>query len=505
MKLPEQGELWSPTPGELTAQGLDDYRTSLELAGFEVPNLNGTEIEFRLSAVEKMLAPVWYNQAVKADSSDERFTTGDQLDSIRERLMLPVIPATPSEGPVSVKIVGTTPLTFPDGMEGKLKTGQVIKVKGNHFGVVNNGRVTVTSVSLGSATNSPAGTPGKWTAPPLNVGTEFVVADNGLVDGGDEESDAEKSERIQLKRLSRANVSAENWGALGQIAREAHPSIQAAFVYPCLGGPASGKVVVVGKQYQTNAYSREVSDSILSKVYNHVRAKFFSMSEIMVQTANEVKVELSIGLTFAQNRSLWMGDKWPRPTAISKFVRTSGVTDTRNIRFAKADLLSSTPTAGSTIFVSWWCKSKKKLVTTRAVFGGDYDVNNVKITTDIPLSVDGVNVLVGDVIFPSPNNAESYVAELDDIFYRMGPGENTSSPTSLNENPQRGYRLPRPNDMYPYTFDVNSAAKFRTKFQEISNCSIIDITPYSTPAIPGSPNTMPNMLQLDAIGIYPES
>lgn len=505
MKLPEQGELWAPAPGDLTKQALEDYRSGLEQLGITPPVLEGTEIEIRYATIDNLLQPIFYNQAIKADAADWQVAGRSDLDRISKGLGMPEIGASPSTGPATVSIVGSGSVSFPDGMEGRLATGQFVRVEGNHLGVTNGQDVRIVSVLEGTAANVPAGTKGKWTAPPINVATEFVIGEGGLKDGGDKEDTEEKRERIQLERISRPRAEVENWGFVAAIARESHAGVQASFVYPCLGGPASAKVVVTAKRNPaTSSYSRAVSDSVLAEVTGKVKSQLLTFSEILVQTPVEAVTQVSLRVTAKPGKNIWMGTSWPMPSGSSPVVLNNVTNASRRLKIAKSDLAVNEPTFATSTYIAWWSTAKRKVVVARAIdIQDDVDPLYMRVNLETPLSVDGVSAAAGDVIFPAPVSAEAYCKAIDDIVYLMGPGENYGSVNPFNGNDSRGFRLPRPESLYPQNFDQTSCDTFRAQFPELGSVSIHQITNNGTPAVPVSRNTAPNIIALGKLGLYP--
>ncbi len=496
MAVPKPGELWVPAPGELKQQALDDYRTLLERNGFDtVDSFEGTEVDIRFTAIETMMQPIFYNIAIKADASSELTAVGADLEQRRVDAGLPEIPPSHSVGYATVTVFGTGGRLFPDGLEGKLKNGLFVRVWGTQT-VENGGRVRVRSRDPGKATNVAAGTELVWTTPPFNVAAKAAVAAPGLRGGTDEETPDQKRYRIQIRRQTRAGGG--NWGHAVEVAMAADASIQAAFGYPALGGPSSMKVVLVKAiDDGSGDYSRVVPEDTVTLSRAAVHGELPGFAEFAVQSALDEYVDVSLALGIAANG--WRStNPWPVPSA-GGIVTVESVQSTVEFQVLKSETNGNAPSVGNQIM--WWCAPKQKWVETTIVSTSDGG-SVWEVIVDNPLVIDASAILAGDYISPSAFAADEYRAQWLVQMNALGPGENTASANSLNQNPTRGFRRPWGYESFPYELNSRQTNAFQRAFTDVLDVDYL-YRSQTKPTVPGAINTAPNVLRLRQFAIYP--
>ena len=110
----------------------------------------------------------------------------------------------------------------------------------------------------------------------------------------------------------------------------------------------------------------------------------------------------------------------------------------------------------------------------------------------------GTSVAAGEFVSPASVNLDGYAASILDMFESLAPGENT---TDVNRLP-RAARHPLAADDVPEDLTDYLLQGHFKKHPEITNLAITH-APTSTPTVPGSVDTAPNVLVPRHFGIYP--
>lgn len=497
MAVPKPGELWVPALGELKQQALDDYRTLLQQNGFDtVDTFAGTEVDIRFTAIETMLQPVFYNIALKADASSEQTATGADLDQRVADAGLPQIPPSRSVGYVAVTVFGAGGRVFADGLEGKLANGLFVQVWGTQVGIEDGDTVRVRSRDPGKGTNVAAGTKVTWTTPPFNVAAKATVAAPGLRGGTDAESEDQKRTRVGIRRQTRAGGG--NWGHAVEVAMASDASIQAAFAYPALGGPGSCKVAVVKSvDDESGDFSRAAPADVVGLAKAAVLGELPGFAEFAIQSAVDEYVDVSLSLSFAG--SGWRNTApWPIPSAGGR-VPVETVISTTEITVAKSTTNGNDPLEGTQIM--WWSPTKQRWVTTTVVSvtdgGGIWTIE-----LDVPLAIEAAGVAVGDFLSPASLDADAHRASWVAKMNGLGPGENTASANSLNQNPTRGFRRPYGYESFPAELSSRQTNAFQREFGDLIDVGYL-YRSLTKPTVPVAITTAPNVLRLRHFGIYP--
>lgn len=505
MALPARGSLYVPqSVDEIRQDFLDDYRMGMITAGVANPAVQpNTDTYILGTALGNMMLGGYANIEIHARNQDEREAVGDALDAIREALGLPVVSASPSGGRIVVTVTGGGTVTFSDGLQFTLPNGLRGKVNGQHLGVANNGEVDVITIDTGAATELAAGQKVKFVAPPPNVAeTAFVSANQPLAGGTDKETDERKRERIKIARQRRP--SGGNWSHKVELALNSLASVQAAFDYPALGGPASERVVAIKKPNPAlKDFSRTLSESARALVQSKVWQGSPSPANIVVSSAVDELVDIAIAVTLpAAAAAGGNGSGWLDATVWPVLVggdagRVSVLSVTATNRIIVSAGTATAPVAGQT-HVSWWNpvdqQFETRLVTAVAGTAGAWD-----ITLDKPLvASDSTSVATGDFISSSAVSSVKY-GEFwrDEIMALLGPGENTADSARL----PRALRHPYATEDWPSALTSRQLTALQTKFAEISDVGW-SYRSLTAPTVPGSVATRPNILRLRRFALY---
>lgn len=262
--------------------------------------------------------------------ADPVYAEGDDLDTIRQRLGLPELPATGGAGNVTVTVTGPATFlageeaTFPGGLRGAVSTDTV-------FAVAGTGPVPVAMIDAGAVTNFVTGTTCRWASPPVNAFTVATVAAD-FEGGSDAETDADKRLRI-LDALQLPQTYGSPQWILSQVA--AFPAgdypgssvPDQAFCYRAPGGPGTFLIVVMQTGTVANGGSRAVSATTLAGLRTYLSGLVPPEVHFDVRTAVEVTNNVSLDVAFSGVRGAtnWAdATPWPTLQSFQSFVQFTG-------------------------------------------------------------------------------------------------------------------------------------------------------------------------------------
>jgi len=422
---------------------LRTIRSGLIARGVENPNVTpGSDWFVQAQAYANQLVVIEANAVIKADEQMADTATGDSLARICAIFGLSKQAAAGSAG--HVVLSSSTATTISTG-------SQLIDGAGLAYEVVTGGiyndedLIPVRAVATGTATNLAAEEVLRWVSTPPFADEKALVANDGLVNGIDEESDDALRERL-FSRLQNPPRSG-NASHIAEDAEASSPSVQKAFVHPAILGPSSVGVVVTAAPTETNK-SRDVDSIILTgTVTPYIKGIYPEHAEINVTTVTNVDADVAFGLILPEAPTAsppgpgggWFnGSPWPAPDASTSWRCT--VTTVTSTTVLIVDALTS-----PTINVSKICwlspiewKLYQALVVNVSGTSGAYT-----ITLDAPF----VGIATGDYIWPNCENAQAYVDATLAEFALMGPGEKTANASALI----RGFRHPRSAAGWPMT------------------------------------------------------
>jgi len=504
MPLPEPGKLYVPVAGEVRDQILSDIRLEAISRGLstEPPIQPGTDNYQWAVAFEGPFLNSQYNADLRATSGDPRNATGTDLDDIRKALGLAEVPATGSSGKIRLTVSGTG--NVPADTQLALSNGKRIKVVGTWSGLSNNAEIDVTAIDSGEDTNVPGGELVRFVNAPINIDTEARVSSNVPLTGGtDTESDERKRTRI-LNRLANP-PGGGNWSQKRETVLEALSSVQDAFVYPALGGPASELIVPVRDFDPDNFdFSRALSTPAMSVIRSAVYAKFGSPDEIVIKPPVDQSCDVALELSIPEATGAGGdGTGWSN-VAVWPILEAgdNGRVTVSNAAFTDVIIVTAltvvAPVNGVTR-IAWWSRTCRKFYR-RLVVSSSGSAGAYTLTLDAPLIDDsGASVAVGDFISPDATNIEGYGKTWIEIMRTLGPGEATADAN----------RLPR-SKRHPYlTSDTALAPDLKTSKLALLKDAHTEILDYgygyrsaTTPTIPATVATAPSVLVPRHFGVY---
>lgn len=458
---------------------------------------------FILATALGNLGLLQYSNIARADANANVLTaTGSSLDQFRQVLGLPAVIASPSTGSIVVTVQPAGFLANFDSNQFVLPNGKRGKINGVFVGVADQTDLPVTTIDTGSDCNLAAGNVVRFVSPPPNVKTEAKVSVNAPLSGAvDNETDVRKRDRI-LNRLQTVPAGG-NWGYAIEQSLNALATVQYAFVYPALGGPASEKVVVV-RDIDPDSYvfSRSLSTQATSIVRDALHATMPDDIEIVVASVVEQGTDVTMSMTLpvaasAGGNGLGWLDAAPWPPLAGGQTRVTitalsadGLTVTLDAATATAPLVNQ--------HIAWWSKVDQQFYTRTiaqviTVVPGAY-----VIAVDQPL-VDHNNTLasVGEYISPTSTNIVAYGDTWRGSMRRLGPGENTADPNRI----PRALRRPFIADEWPSALTVRQLVEMLDAHAEISDAAWT-YRSLTAPSVPGAVTTSPNILVPANFGVY---
>lgn len=421
---------------------LRTYKNGLIQRGVSNPNVRpDTETYAFAQAVGNELAVCGANCVVKADELMPDTAIGDALQRWCTPLGLTKQAAAGSVG--GVVIVTSVTTTIAAGTV--LLDDAALQYEVSIGGTFSNGdTVAIRAISTGIETNHAEGDVLRWQNAPPFTDEKVTVAAGGLVNGIDAEDDEALRERL-FAYLQNPPKSG-NVEHVAEIAEASSPSVQKAFVYPAVQGPATIRIAVAAAPTATNK-SRELAAATLSgTVVPFITGQLPEHSYLTITTVDDLNGDVAFALGLPESRTAsppgpgggWIdGTPWPSPDGVSTFRCTvTAVTSTTEF---EVDAVAA-PVAGVS-HIAWLSPYDWTLY--RAVvssFTGSSGAYTITIDTPFP------SIAIGCYIWPDCEEAQTYVDAVLDAFAYLGPGEVTPNSAAL----QRGFRHPRPATSWPY-------------------------------------------------------
>lgn len=500
----EPGKIYVPSGvDEIRSDFLDDIELAAQSQGVANPPIQPGSDWYVLGTALGNLGMLEYANVTIGDRNSNVLTAvGEELDEIREGLGLPIVEASPASGRIIISIPGSSTVTISAGEQLLWPNNLRGQVARTAFAVSDGDEIDVVAIDTGSDTDVEPGAIVKFVDPPNGVDIEAEASTLSPITGGlDEENDERKRDRC-LNRL-RNRPASGNWGDNIETALNALSSIQYAFVYPALGGPATRKVVLTRDiQPDKNLFTRVPTAAQVEIVRAAIQAKLPDGSENVVQATAEENTDVALVATVpdaaaagGDGTGWYDATQWPTLNG-DTYTPISTVTSTTQVTLNA--LVASAPTAGQT-HIAWWSSVSQRfhirLITAQSGSAGAW-----VITVDEPM-VDhlGNAPQVGDFICPAAVNIVEYGNTWREVMRRLGPGENTASSNLL----PRAARRPKTTTEWPSALGIKQLTALTSAHDEISDAdwSYRSVT---TPTVPGAITTAPNILKPRHFGIYPQ-
>jgi uncharacterized phage protein gp47/JayE len=493
----EAGKLYIPESAAVVRNDLlEDYRLAARTFGVtEVSVAPGSDNWFFFTAVANASMLQYANIGTIRPAITPLNATGQDLEDWRIALGLPVVGASPASGKLTVGVAPGATVTIPDGQQWIYPSGLRGRVVGTHQGVVDGDDVSVVAIDTGTATNAEAGTKVRFVNGPFNLDNEARVSVFGPLTGGfDSESESRKRERV-LNRLA-TSAGGGNWGQLREQAFNALATLQDAYVYPALGGPASVKVALV-KAFDPsrNDFRRAMSAGAVQLVADAIHKQNADGAEIVVTSVAEQPINLTLQLdlpssTLAGGSGLGWVDQspWPPAEAGAQVLVT-----------AVADASTITIDAGTTVapipglhHIAWWSPGDQSFHAALITAVDPASVSgNWILSVDQPfIDDDGTPIAVGAYISPAAVGLEQYGKTYVELMGQLGAGENC---TPASGDIPRRLRHPFISEGAQIGITGKFLADFLRRHPEIED-GVFGYMTLTHPTIPANVSLPPNVL-----------
>lgn len=502
------GEIYAPrSHEEIRDAWLSDVRLEAIAQGVDssdVPVEEGTEWWIMGTAIGHSMAMLYANQQVHSDNRDVDKSSGSALDEIREQEGLDELPPKAATGRLKVQIDGTQ--TIPDGQEFTLPEGARGKVTPQVLGATDGQEVQVVMIDAGTRGNAESGTKATFLSPPGNLRNEATVSnDSPLTDGRDEETPAAKRRRIKSRRADRA--AAGNWADVIETALNSSAGIQHAFVYPGIGGPSSRKVAIMRDIDPDNAvFDRAPSEAAADLVRSAIHRDLPSESETITQVVGEEDTDVALTLSIPDSPGLggdgtgWLDDVvWPDLVGgdSGQIAITAIGTGATSWDIQVDAATTTSPIAGVTHVAVWLSVDQKFEVRRVETVAGATTAWQLKLDSPVTDS-NGDPPQVGDYVCPAAANTVAYGETFRDTMRKLGPGENTADSARLPRSKRHPYIERRE---WPSDLNLKQLAAITNGHDEVSD-GAWSYRSLTTPTVPASVATAPNVLKLRHFAIY---
>lgn len=368
--------------------------------------------------------------------------------------------------------------------------------------------LTLLGIDGGAQTNPATGTLLKWEAPPSGSTPECTVTSSpGFSGGVDAETDQQFADRMAAE--VRHKAASGNWAHFRAWARQASPSVEDAFVYPCALHAGSALVCVTQKRGTTlgpTARFPSLATLTAATAYLTPPASPVVPSRPFVVVVPPVGELTNMVMALALPRASPAGwtDLTPFPplgAATTEECTITTITTQQDIEItttAGAGQLPggvTGPLAGVSLMV-WWPLTSEFVVldvdTVEDVGGGVY---NVLLGT-----APSVTLFVGQFVGPAtarhPAISEAVVAYFDSL----GPGEVIDLAADVRSS--RAFRRPKPSEESP----SRSGQAILTVISEALGAPLADSSlaknTVTTPTLPANVTDGPRLLAPFSVGVY---
>lgn len=455
------------------------------------------------TALGNELAVVGASAVVKADAQMPDSATGADLARIGAILGLSKQGEAGSVGNITLESSADSPIETGRELTDSAGLRYRVAVGGTY---ANGAAVPIEAIDTGYATNHAAGDTLQWADAPPYSSDKALVASGGLTNGIDSEND--EVFRARILAVFQNPPGAGSWEHCAELAEESTSSVQKAFVYPAVQGPATVHIAVTAAPTD-DSLSREVaSATITGTIEPYIKGKLPTHAHVVVTTVDDVNTDVAIGLSIPEAPTAnppgpgggWKnGTPWPAPDGSATFHCTVTAVSSSTVFTVDA---TTAPTAGVTR-VAWFSPYDltlyTALVTAYSGSSGAYVV-----TLDRPFT----DIAVGCYVWPDCQNAQAYIDALIAHFALMGPGEKTSNVSAL----VRGFRHPLPSTSWPYALGPAMLRAVTDAGDEVLAAQFLHRTDGTTtstsvagqvvPQVPGAVTDAPKIFVPRHIGFY---
>jgi len=489
-------------PNQIMTDMLRTIRSGLIDIGVSNPQIDpGSDYYVLCQAIANELAVAEQNVVLQGDALMPDTAFGSDLDRILNNYGLARRPASVANGLVRITTTYTTLVPVNTQLVSSLGITYQVTVGGSY---ADQAEIPIQSISTGSSANLGTGETLQWVSTPAFAQSTAVVS-QALTGAVDAENDDGARTRLLSKMQNPPALG--NWQQVATMAESFDPSVQKAFIYPACNGPSTLHAALTAYPTSTSV-SRELAATKVTALMSSIQGQLPEYVDSTITTVADLGTDVSFKLTLPYPLgaiNLGTGGGWldfqpfPTTTATRFYYKTLTVESSTTFTMT-VDTADPAPLPGVT-HISWIDRTNGYAVKTATILSATYSTgggNHYSIIIDTPF----VGLTIGDYIFPSMINAQTYVNAVLDHFANMGPGEKCNISTLL----PRAYRKPRPNLSYPNAVDGTMLRALIESANEIEAADFYYST-YGTaaPALPTVIKDPPNIYIPRQIGFYPSA
>ena len=456
------------TPSQILNNLIETVKAGLIKAGVDNPQVdNNSDFYIISTALSNQLGIG--NQMISAQANAQMAdtATGDDLDRIAGIYGLTRRPAIGGSGYIAVAAPSGTISNVPVGSQLTSSQGLVYQIVTGKTDTANGDYLEVVAIDTGLQTNLAINHVLTWQNAPGFL-TSSATVSIAITGGSDQENDTQF--RNRLLGILQNPPQYGNWSQIAKTATDATSLIEAAYVYPCANGPGTQYIVFTKAQSTVSIANRGIT--VNSAEWIHASTAITSSAPAYVQTvipwsvndangdgylsvtniANDISIQLDIPYPVgAQNNGIGGGwvdfTPWPNvannvgsPTT-GYFAYVSVVPlDSNGTQFtvraatgidSSSTLIADPSLVAGITHISWIDKSNINnqgwVVTSSTVVS--FRVNTITSNyTDYEVTIDNPfpTIVVGDYIFPTSVNEQSYLDIILASFANLGPGQISS-------------------------------------------------------------------------------
>jgi uncharacterized phage protein gp47/JayE len=484
-----------PTVDEIRDQLLNDLRYRFARAGLTVNVKRGSAHWYRCEALANRISLALSNGQLRLRDIDPYKATGDAL--LRLARFFGVLPREASKASGFAKIATETAdatVDIPIGFKATSSAGIEYQTTIAYTGAVSEDTIALEAVD-GGASNLAAGAFLTWNSASIAGLKPKLTVEAGGIDGG-READDEETLRARLLRRLGFPVGGGNWAFVAAEAENASASIDQAFVYPTLRGPASYDVAIVG---DSDNLVLNVPTQLLAA--NAVRAAMpGSIDEALnLTTVNleplDVVVSLQLPLpVLAGGAGGGWTDAAPWPSTAENGVNVWAEVTAVGAQTITVDSTSANPPAAGNRFAIWNAADETMYEFSVVGVGGSSGAYVITVASQQAALLG--KVLVGARCSAMAEKLQEYADAFVAYVKTLGPGEKTDDPDLL----RYVRRKPAPDVERPYALTSSALGAIQNAHPEVFNAEFVSRTATGTnttqiiPSVPATTADAPNLL-----------
>jgi len=480
MALPAVGDSSYPTPGEVRDAILRTLRVLCNRRGLTINVEPGSDAYIRADAFAARVAIAIANNKIALEDSSPLDATEDALEELAGIFGVTRRPAASATG--TVKIVTTATVTIPADFRATAPNGK--KYKTITAGTYANGAsVELIAVDAGLDTDQDEGTKLTWDSASIGALNQVCTVEVGGLDGGADEDNDDRLRARLIRRLSFPAVGG-NWSQVVGWAEESTSSVEAAYVYAAVRGPASYDVAITKA-----GGDRTLNSTTINAVRAYILAQMPGQNDLNLTsvTAQYVDVILKATLPLPVNAG-GAGGGWrdaaPWPAENAKITAYNVGTGIATVNSTTA------PTVGANIGIWDYAGETMREYTIVGPIGGGAGAWTFGVQNGFGFTPTNAYVSAGAV------NLVGYTEAAMEAFAELGPGQKT---TNVDIIP-RGRRQPGPDVQAPTDLTIQQRRAVIEQYDEILDLEYANTYDTGTtntrtsPSVPSTTADPPNIL-----------